>query len=178
MDRKGQITLNKLYPAILALLIVGIVIGLGIYILDQTGEAMSTTTYTVVNTSTAAAVTESGAAVDLAADCGFHDMTVLEIYAGNGSPIIAAANYTTVNADGGIIYYTGSGGWENDTVWNVSYTYVGTKDVGVTSPCGSSALAGTGIGTFANWIAVIVVVLAAAIVLGIVMRSFGSNTSI
>ena len=33
-----------------------------------------------------------------------------------------------------------------------------------------------GLATFTGWIAIIVVVIAAAIVLGVVMRSFGANT--
>ena len=36
----------------------------------------------------------------------------------------------------------------------------------------------TGLATFADWIAIIVVVIAAAIVLGIVLSSFGRNRSI
>ena len=179
MDKKAT-SLDALYPAVLTILLVGICLGVGAFILDQTGDAISATTYTVVNETTAAAVTETGTRVPYATDCGFHDMAITEIYSSNGSLLIAAANYTTVNADGGYIYYTGKvAPFINNTVWNVSFTYVGTKDTASTDACGAMSATGTGIGSLAGWIAVIVVVLAAAVVLGLVINSFGSkNTAV
>ena len=53
---------------------------------------------------------------------------------------------------------------------NITYTYIYDA---TDSPEEATTTFITGLGTFADWIAIIVVVIAAAIVLGIVMSSFG-----
>jgi len=174
MDNKGAVTLGDLYPAILAIVVLGIGIGLGIFILSETADAISTTTLTVTN-ETVSTLAVAGNTLATVTDCGAHDFTFGTITnASGGETIIEAANYTTTT-DGAILAVAGSE-YIGDNV-NVSYTYTGTGDTSSTGPCGVLDTSGTGIGGMATWIAVIVVVLAAAIVLGIVISSFGNGRS-
>ena len=173
MNKKGT-SLDNLYPAVLAILMIGIALGLGIFILNETGDAISTDTLSVVNeTVTGLAVAgDSVAAVDY---CGAHDFVISAIFnSTGGEEILGATNYTT-DTDGAI--YATAGSEYIDENINVSYSYTGTGDTSTTGPCGSMDTTGTGLGGFATWIAVIVVVLAAAIVLGIVISSFGKSSS-
>ena len=173
MNNKGA-SLDNLYPAVLAILTIGIALGLGIFILSQTGDAISTTTLSVVN-ETVTGLAVAGDGVATISDCGAHDYTFIDVKNYSDGVVLTAANYTTDSY--GFIYATAGSEYIDQNV-NVSYTYTGTGDTSTTGPCGAMSTTGTGIGGMAAWIAVIVVVLAAAIVLGIVISSFGSKSSV
>ena len=170
MNDKRGLGLGDLYPAVLTIVLIGIIVGIGIFILTETSDAVSNTEITVTNETGINAT--QGVAVSHASDCGFSDFAVVE--ANNGSEI-GAGNYT-IDADLGTI--TNASAEFQDSLWNVTYTYKGTTDTSTTSYCGVMETTETGIGGFATWIAVIVVVLAAAIVLGIVLSSFGRGSSV
>lgn len=171
-DKRGM-SIDSMIPVVTLLVLIGIVMGLGLYVMNQTNEAISTTTNTVAN-ETLTTVTQTGETVATSTDCGFRDFAVTTAYnatAGNGT-VIGSGNYT-VSANEGIVYAADS--QFNNTDWNVTYTYTG--DEGVDS-CEALETSLTGLSGFADWIAVIVVVIAAAIVLGIVMSSFGRRSGI
>jgi len=170
MNNRGM-SLGNLYPAVLAVIIVGVALGLGIYVLNETGDAISTTTITVINETVVGAATP-GTAVATATDCGAHDFVISQVH--NETVLLNSANYTF--ASNGYLILTTANEFIGDEL-NVSYTYTGTTDTSSTGACGVLSTTSTGTAGFASWIAVIVVVLAAAIVLGIVIGSFGKGSS-
>ena len=166
MAVKKGINLGDLYPAVLSIILIGIALGVGIFVLDETADAISTQ----ANVATFEQVTPTDAGVSVAAatNCGFHNFAVTAV-ANNSGTAIVAGNYT-VNAGVGTITNTTS---EFPTAWNVSYTN-DQADTGLAgNPCTSLATTITGAGGLADWIAVLIVVIAAAVVLGIVINSFG-----
>ena len=171
MNKKG-LSLNALYPAVLSIILIGIILGIGIFVLNETSVAISTTEKTVTNETFSGGTLRTAA---LATECGFNTFAVTEVTNSSGGGSLTSTNYT-LNADFGTL--TALPGIYNVSDWNVSYTYFGPLDTSTTGPCGSLETTGTGVGGLASWIAVIVVVLAAAIVLGIVISSFGRRTSV
>lgn len=175
--KNGQVSLDGLYTAILAVLLIGIAIGIGIFVLNETAEATSTQAYTNVNESHTEAQIEAANGVLLSGSslCGSHNFAITTVINSSGGEIIASGNYT-VN--------TNSGAFSNLTAtdtgpgWNITYTYTATSDNSTSSSCRTLKTVGTGIGGFADWIAVIVVTLAAAVVLGVVINSFGRRRAI
>lgn len=164
MNKKGM-GLNQLYPAILLLVILGLVVGIGVYILGETSDAISSTEITVTNESGINAT--GGATVSRADDCGFSNFAVTE--ANNGTDTIHSGNYT-VDEDLGTI--TNASSEFQSALWNVTYTYRGATDTSSTGYCGVLETSETGVGGFADWVAVLVVIIAAGIVLGIVLSAF------
>jgi len=163
--------LNDLYPAVLTLILVGIVLGIGIFILSNLGDNLSTTAGSVTN-ETGLGINRTGITVDTASTSGFNSFALTTCFAnatgtgtlGAANASIASGNWTTVSDTGVIINATSL---EYDDV-KCSYTYLyGTE----ASAAVDSTI--TGVSDFADWIAIIVVVMAAAIVLGIVLSSFG-----
>lgn len=171
MKGKKSITLADMYPAVLAIIVLGIALGVGLFVLDQTTDAIASTSTTVVN-ETLTTLTESGEVVDTADECGFTDFTVLIIQNATGAETVPTTNYTT-RSDGYVFYIASAGQYNNSNV-NVTYTYEGSGDA---TWCTSIDTTTTGLSGLASWIAVIVVVIAAAIVLGIVINSFTNKRS-
>lgn len=173
MDKRGM-SLDSLYPAILTIVLVGILIGLGVYILIQTGNSISTDTLKVTN-ETITNLSTSGNEVSAADDCGAHSFTGAILV--NGSSIsgaIPTSNYS-FSSTGEVVVVSGSV-WSGNAV-NITYTYTGNRDNSTTSSCAVMSTTGDGVGGLSNWIAVIVVVLAAAIVISIVIGSFVGQKS-
>jgi len=166
--------LNDIYPAVLTIVMIGVVLGIGLYVLAEIGGELATTVGSVGNET--AYINETVYTVDSATVDGFNTFAVTICY-GNatGDGIITIANATiasgnyTINSQLGTIVSTTSG-TENYTDAKCSYTYLYGEDA---SKAIDSTV--TGLGDFAGWIAVIVVVIAASIVLGIVLSSFGSR---
>ena len=163
--------LGDLYPAVLTLILVGIVLGIGIFILSNLSENLSTTAGSVTNES-GLGINRTVMTVDTASTDGFNSFALTSCFAnatgsgtlGAANASIASGNWTTV-ADAGTI--TNATSLEYNDV-KCSYTYLyGTEASGVVDTTLTSTA------TFADWIAIIVVVIAAAIVLGIVLSSFG-----
>lgn len=171
-DKRG-LSLGDLYPAVLVIIVIGIALGIGIFILDETARATATTPFTIqdeIFTYTALHV-----AVGEAGLCGFSTMVVTNVTITNDSAAtgnINSGNYS-VDATGGTIQNISGAPWDFAT-WNISYTHIAAQNG--TSSCSAINTTSTGLAGFATWIAVIVVVIAAAIVLGVVISSFGGTT--
>jgi len=175
--KKGQMNLQGLYGAVLLFVTIGIMIGIGIFILQETADATSTTAFTVVNESHTISTIDdvNGVALTGSSVCG-SQLFVITTVINDSNTVIVAANYT-VGIDNGL-FGNLTGDSMGGTEWNITYTYTGTADNSTTSSCRALTTVGTGIGGFADWIAVIIVALAAAIVLGIVINSFGRRESV
>ena len=166
ISQKKGMSIGDMYPAVLTIVLVGMVLGVGLYILstlhtsvavdyDGTQVNFNTTTgTTVLNNSvlTEFAITDTPILINATTGTGFTNFTC------------TAAGTCTWGAD---IITAGAA-----DLFNISYTY--NYDA-TDSPEESLTTSITGLATFADWIAIIVVVIAAAIVLGIVLSSFGSK---
>ena len=173
MNKKG-VSLESMYPAVLTIIIVGILLGVGIYTLDSVAEGVANTEITVTNETIN--LDDGGSLVVPTYDCQARDFVLTEVL--NDTGVVPANNYTfvTTGQTTGLLTLDGTGD-DNGTIGNISYTYTGTTYSGTNDACTRIGTSITGIGGLADWIAVIVVVLAAAIVLGIVISSFGRRNS-
>jgi len=173
MNKKGNI--NQLFPAVLALILVGALLFVGILVMSNFQDttylntAMQSANETLGGASTAGVTLAVGHNAR-AGVCG----AVTGILNGTtGSVAIPISNITQV---GCVVH--------NSTDWlakwgvqgaNVRYTYPYTYDAATvtTNAIGS---VNTSIGTLATtWLPIIVVVIAAGIVLGILLGAFGGK---
>ena len=159
--------LRDIYPAVLTILLIGVVLGIGIYILAELNENLDEDSVTVSNET--GWVNSTGYTLDGASTPGFNTPVITEVR--NESNILVAANYT-VSSVGVVTNATAITGFMTPAAnYNISYTYLrgGSAYTAVDDTI-------TGVGDFAGWIAIIVVIMAAAIVLGIVLKGFGRRT--
>lgn len=172
-DKRG-ITLEDLYPAILTVVLIGVILGIGIYVMNQVSENIATNVGTVINES-GLGINRTTATVDQASAQGFNTFAITICYAnasgsgtrGFANASIVAANYT-IDVDLGIIRNATALEY-NDVKCSYTYLFGGEGAAAIDTTA-------SGVGDFADWIAVIVVVIAAAIVLGVVLTSFRRRT--
>jgi len=163
LNKKKGMSIGDMYPAVLTIVLIGVVLGVGLYVLstlhvainperDGAQDNINTTTGTTTLT-----------------DAALAEFNVSAITAINYTDGESVTNFTftgpgVITWGQNIVDYA-----ELDTI-NTTYTY--TYDEANSAP---EAVTTTiaGLATFADWIAIIVVVIAAAIVLGIVLSSFG-----
>ena len=167
-DKKKGMSIGDMYPAVLTIVMIGIVLGVGLFVLSTLHTSISTD-YTGaqvgINTSTGTTTLADASKTEFAL---------------TAKPVLI--NATTGTAFTNFTYTTaGVMTWGDDIktagaldLFNITtaYTYdaTGTSEESITTTI-------TGLATFADWIAIIVVVIAAAIVLGVVLSSFGSRGS-
>jgi len=164
-DKKGM-SLNDMYPAVLTFVLVGIVLGVGLYVLSTLSNSIATDyagTQNGINTSTGTTTLTDAALTN------FNTSALTTTYT-NGS---ALTNFTFTGA--GVVTWGADIVADQSSLVNTTYTY--TYDA-ADSPEKAINNTATGLATFADWIAIIVVVLASAIVLGIVLSSFGRKSRI
>ena len=150
-----------MYPAVLTLVMIGIVLGVGLFVLSTLHDSIRTDysgTQVDVNTSTGT-TTMTDAALD-----EFYLSALTSTFT-NGT---AVTNFTYTTA--GVIIWGTNIVADQTGFQNLTYTYnydaTDTAEDSITTTI-------AGVATFADWIAIIVVVIAAAIVLGVVLTSFG-----
>ena len=164
-DKKG-LSIGDIYPVVLTIALVAILIAIVMFVLEEFRDAGATQTYTIENETTAD-ITEIGIRVASGTFCGFQDFAITAVE--NGTNTITSENYTI--DDFGSVYYAGSAGWPNDSSWNITYTY--KYDPG--AKCSAVDDIVNDFVDFIPWIGIILLVVAAAIVLGILIRSFGGT---
>ena len=159
-NKKGM-TINDMYPAVLMLVMVGMVLGVGLFILSTFHDSVPTT-YTGdqddINTSTGTTTLTASTGAE-------YNLSALTATFINGTAI---TNFTFTGP--GVITWGANVVDDQTKFVNTTATY--TYDASDT-PEEAMTTTITGLATFADWIAIIVVVIAAAIVLGIVLTSFG-----
>jgi hypothetical protein len=161
--------LKNLTGAIITLILIAILVGIGLTVLGQlstesridtaytsdrfnaTNESCTALTNSAITTTSATFINSSGTAVSSA--CFAWDATGRR--AGSCVLLVSSA------ACSGVYRYT---------LVNASYTYGAA-----TTASTSTATAVTAIGGFATWFTVLVVIISAAIIIGLVMRSFGGS---
>jgi len=166
-DKKGM-SIGDMYPAVLTIVLVGIVLGVGLYVLATLHTQIGTDlagAQTLINTSAGTTtLTESTAT-------GYELKSMVAINQTLGATV---TNYTFTSA--GVVTW-GSNLVADQATETINVTTVYIYDR-TDSPEEATASVITGLATFADWIAIIVVVIAAAIVLGIVLTSFGRRNNI
>ena len=163
IEKKGM-SIGDLYPAVLAVVMVGVMLGVGLFILSTLHTSIATDydgTQGAINVTTATTLT----------DAALTEFAIID------TPVLIANNATgtaytnfTCTAAGVCTWGTDITAFAPNDTFNISYTYnydaTNTAEESITTSV-------AGIATFADWIAIIVVVIAAAIVLGVVLSSFG-----
>jgi len=165
-DTRGY-SIEDLSPIVLTLIIIGVLFGAGLYVLSEfSGKVVETLTVDVANETTTSIVNETGVSLSasIAKDVS---CTVTSVINAINNTIFTSGNYTS-DASACTITYAGVGTF-NDTLWNVSYTFSATNATAASAGIGNAS---QGIGDLAGWIPIIVIVLAAAIMIGIVIRYF------
>ena len=161
-DKKGQTGVEKLYPFILLILLVGLILGIGILTFDKFGASVYYTREDYNDTVTIANYTAQ------ALDYG--NITFVSIYA-NGTAIPSSC-YSINSTDGHFI-------WTNETAicdvvqgtnFGVVYDFK-EYDTKTRSAMTSSGSELAKIST--DWLGLIITVFVLAIILFLVIRSFG-----
>jgi len=166
IQKKKGMSIGDMYPAVLTIVLIGIVLGVGLFVLSTLHDSIATSydgTQDNINAT-------SGTTV-------LTDAALTEFYLSN-TPTLIVNNATATAYTNFTCTTAGTCTWGGDIIagavtgdlHNISYTYnydaTNSPEEGITTSI-------TGLATFADWIAIIVVVIAAAIVLGIVLSSFG-----
>lgn len=160
LNKKGQ-TVAGLQGVIWTLVILGIMLVIGLVVLDKMEEASWVSTAgTGGSNETLTTVTETGE--------DFTDSTLRNaactlgiVTNATGGETIAAGNYTQTNCN----LASAAGGGYNNTNWNVTYTSQYDADT-VASLAGNATIGA--IADIPEWLPVIVVVVIAAVILGLV----------
>jgi len=163
LTKKKGMSLGDMYPATLAIIFVGILLGVGIYVLytfQNSVETNYSTTQGLVNTTTGSTTLTNAALAN------FNLSSITTVVFNNGTA--TSTNYTATNA--GVITWGFQISADQSSKVNVTYAYTYNA---ANSPEEAITTTINGLGDFADWIAIIVVVIAAAIVLGVVLSSFG-----
>ena len=160
-DKKGM-TIGDIYPVVLTIAIVAILIAVILTIFAGWQEITNTKTATVINESITP--TDAGTAVSKAGECGFNSFSVIQALNDSTGTVISSGNYS-IDADAGTI--TNLTSEFTDSAWNVTYSYkYGGED------CEALENITSDFSDFVPWIGIILLIIAAAIVLGIVINSF------
>jgi len=169
--------LKDLAPAVTIILLAGLLLGIGIYTMSEVRDNVATE-YTGADNNVN--LTLSSGTTTLS-DASKDDYYVSEVSVINGTgDTIPSSQYSFTNA--GVVtwienLYNGTSDYYTTGTANVNVSSTYTYDK-ANSPEEGIGDAMDGLGDFSGWFAVIVVVIAAAVVLGIVLRSFAAGRRI
>jgi len=172
--KKGM-GLSDLTPIVMTITIIALILAVILYIFSSMQTAMPGKSISTINESFTTMTNETLRYTANTSVCGFRNWVVSAVYNGTGGALITSDNYT-VNPDTGSIIATATNcegvnggsnpfycGWD----WEVTATYTG----GTESCDVLDSITGDFV-DFIPWIGIILLIVAAAIVLGIVIRSF------
>ncbi len=167
-SKRGQ--LNTLAPAIIALVLAGLLLIFGLIIMQElrdTDVITKANAVTVNNETLAAMVPGTGVLVARSGDVSFGGFGVITVYNNSGAVQLDTGNFTIaanglVNGSTSAIY--------NDTVWNVTYSFTHGDEA-----FSAANLTVVGLGTFANFWEIIVITVILMIVIGLLLVTFGGS---
>lgn len=163
-DKRG-LTLQEMYPAVLTIVLIGIVLGVGLYVLSEFRSSIGTeTTAQEHQNATGTTVT-----LDDSTNTGYYLKEISGVILSNGSSL-----YSNATASTGGVVTIGNTSTLDDFI-NITSVYI--YDV-TDSPEAAISTFATGLEGFSAWISIIVVVIAAAVVLGVVLGSFGREPGV
>jgi len=169
--------LRDLSSAVVVVLLVGLVLGIGIYVMDEVRTNVATE-YTgndnLVNI-TATSPTNTTTLSDASKDD--YKLVTVDSVINESGDAIPTTNYSSTDAGvitwtkdlvAGNAYYNATAGDTVNITSTFTYDAANSPEEGINDSLEA-------LGDFSGWIAVIVVVIAAAVVMGIVLRSFGED---
>lgn len=174
-DKKGM-SLGDLYPAILTIGIVAILIAVVMIILVDFGTNVaesSPVAGSVTNETYTTPFSATAISLQLAAEisnCSAHNFAIQFVENATDNNLINDANYT-LNADTGVVTNTTGEFVTGD--WLITYTWNYGGDACVVTEDIVDDLS-----DFIPWIGVILLIIAAAIVLGILIRNLGRGSRV
>lgn len=167
-NKKAQTTIGALPNSIIAIVVAIIILVVGLVIIQEIRDVDVLTrseTLTFANDALTT-VTYSGEMLTCgkypAGQCG--PVNSVRNTTGTGTPIIAAGNYTQSNCR---LSYSSTSAEFNNTDWSVNYSCTAGGEA--YKSANSSLIA---IGDFADFVPLIIIALAAAIVIGLILASF------
>jgi len=169
-NKKGNI--NELFPAVLALILVGALLCIGILILTSFQSTTFLNTATVSNNETLAIATTSGIHL-AAAEATHHGVcgALTNVVNTTGNVRLGVSNFTQV----GCLVKNATDLSDFTAGATLKYTYPYTFD-NATATSTAIGSVNTSLATLATtWLPIIVVVIAAAIVLAILLGAFGGK---
>ena len=165
-NKKGM-GIGDIYPVVLTITLVAILLAVSMMIFSEWTEVTNTESATVTN-ETGAWINNTVYYVDNYSVCGFNTLSVSQMVNATSGQIIGSGNYT-IDADAGTINGA-TGRTANYSTCNVTYTYLyGGED------CEALEDIIEDYTDFVPWIGIILLVIAAAIVLGVLIRSFSGT---
>jgi len=169
MNEKGRI--SSLQNVVIALIVIGIVIGIGFLVLEEFKSNLSENTATV-NNETVSKVTEAGKYVaynytTAGINC-YNSFVPLVVTNATGGEVIASGNYS-YDSNGKIWAVTAT---YNNTDWNVTYTYKygGEACAGVSSTITATRKVPT-------WLPLVVILLIVGVLLWLLFKVIPSGVS-
>ncbi len=167
--------LRDLSSAVVVVLLVGLVLGIGIYVMSEVRTEVATEytgTDNLVNI-TATIPTNTTTLSDASKDD--YKLSSVDSVINESGDAIPSTNYSSTDA--GVITWSkdlaaGNDYYKSSSTVNITSTYIYDATDSPEEGINDSLEA---LGDFSGWIAVIVVVIAAAVVMGIVLRSFGEE---
>lgn len=160
---------GDLVPSVLVVMVCCVLFAAGLIIMDNLLVETADTRLTVSN-ETLTTVAEGGERVATYTACGFNGMTVTRITNATGGNIYSSGNYTS-DGRSGYVYADGADSGINNSNWNITYAY----SYGNSSACTATNLTVEGFGEFGNWVTLIILIIAVAIILTIVIKKFSGR---
>ena len=160
-DKRGM-SVGDIYPVMLTIALVAILIAVVLIVLTNF-SAQSVDSFIVTNESGWVNATQY--TLGLAGECGFTNPSIISIVNGTDGIVIANANATL--ASSGVLNATSAYNW-NDT--RISYS----GEVGEEA-CEATETIITQISDFVPWIGIILLIVAAAIVIGILIKNLAGG---
>ena len=173
-DKRGM-GIGDIYPIVITIAVVGILLAILLLIFSEWQGATNTLSATVYNetTGTMSNTTVGTDTVALNDACGFDNFQIIQVTNSTQPLILSAANYTVLSTTAGTWQLTTAGAANpdyNGTTLNVTYSYnYGGEDCDAMSSITDDFV------DFIPWIGIILLIVAAAIVLGIVIKSFAGG---
>lgn len=168
--------LGDLYPIVVTVVLIGVVLGLGLYILTEFRGKVATEYAGEDNDIYVNATEGNFTTLSDSTKTGYYLRSVVVINATVANDIVSS-HYAIVSPTAGTINWTNAdwGDGEGTQAVNISSVYIWDA---AESP--EAAVSGVKQGTddFADWMAIIMIVIAAGIVLGLVVRSFAKEPGV
>jgi len=174
-DKRG-LGIRDLYPTILTIVVVAILLGIVFMVLAEWISITNNEIGSIYNeTNTTTVTNASVGTVSTASVCGFEDFTIIRVTNASDGVLMDSGNYTIVSTTEGTWKLTDEAmdGEDNYSSKNLTYTYVyGGAD------CEAVEDIIDDFTDFIPWIGIILLVIAAAIILGLVITSFAGRKGV
>lgn len=161
--------LKTLQTIAIIFVIIGIVLGIGILVLEEFEDEMATTTTTVVNetvqfSSTGTYVLKNYTTANIYC---YDDFTIVNVWNVTAGVPISAGNFS-YNEYGKVWNITADLG---GNIWNVTYTYNSATG----EACKSVETTVTSVNEIPGWLSIVIIILIAGIILVIVFKFIGAK---